>query len=68
MAKLTSINDFFCTCKLLFGKVKTFQYVGSLLKNQNYIYEEIKCKLNSGNSYYFSAFSTSVEEFENKNI
>ena len=28
--------------------------VGSLLKNQNYIQEEIKCRLKAGNSCYYS--------------
>jgi len=31
-------------------KLKTFKYLGSLLTNQNSIYEEIKCRLKSGNS------------------
>ena len=28
-----------------YEKVKTFKYLGSFLANQNYIQEEIKCKL-----------------------
>jgi hypothetical protein len=28
----------------LYEKVKTVKYVGSLLPNQNFIYEEIKCR------------------------
>jgi len=28
-----------------YGKVKTFKYLGTLLTNQNYIQEEIKCRL-----------------------
>ena len=37
-----------------YEKVKTFKYLGSLLKNQNSIHEEIKCRLKAGNSYYYS--------------
>jgi hypothetical protein len=32
-----------------FESVATFKYVGMILKNQNYIYDEIKSRLNSGN-------------------
>ena len=34
----------------LYGKVKTFNYLESLLTNQNSIHEETKCRLKSGNS------------------
>ena len=37
-----------------YEKVKTFKYLGSLLKNQNSIHEEIKCRLKAGNSCYYS--------------
>ena len=37
-----------------YEKVKTFEYLGSLLTNQNSIQEEINCKLKTGNSRYFS--------------
>ena len=37
-----------------YEKVKTFKYLGSLLTNQNYIQEEIKCRLKVGNSCYYS--------------
>ena len=32
-----------------YEKVKTFKYLGSLLTNQNYIQDEIKCRLKAGN-------------------
>jgi len=32
--------------------VKEFKYVVTTLKNQNYIHEEIKSRLNSGNTCY----------------
>ena len=37
-----------------YEKVKTFKYLGSLLTNQNFIQEEIKCRLKAGNSCYYS--------------
>ena len=37
-----------------YEKVKTFKCLGSLVANQNYIQEEIKCKLKVGNSCYYS--------------
>jgi hypothetical protein len=37
-----------------YEKVKTFKYLGSLLTNQNYIQDEIKCRLKAGNSCYYS--------------
>jgi hypothetical protein len=33
-----------------YEKVNTFQSLGSLLKNQNYIHEEIQRRLKAGNS------------------
>ena len=35
--------------------VKTFKYLGSLVTNQKGIQEEIKCRLEAGNSCYYSA-------------
>ena len=37
-----------------YEKVQTFKYLGSLLTNQNFIQEEIKCRLKEGNSCYYS--------------
>ena len=45
---------------------KTFEYIGSLLTNQNSIPEEIKHRLKAGNSYYsiqtivFSIYKTII--------
>jgi hypothetical protein len=33
-----------------YGKVKSLKCLGSLVTNQNYIHEEIKCRLKAGNS------------------
>jgi len=37
-----------------FERVEEFKYLGTTLTNQNYIAEEIKSKLRSGNDYYHS--------------
>ena len=38
-----------------YKKVKTFKCLSFLLKNQNSIQKEIKCRLKAGNSCYYSA-------------
>ncbi len=38
-----------------FERVEEFKYLGTSLKHQNSIQEEIKSKLNSGNGCYYSA-------------
>ena len=55
-----------------YEKLKTFKYLGSLLTNQNYIHEEIKCRIKVRNSCYYSVQTlgvlsspTSLQEFEN---
>ena len=40
------------TDKSSFERAKDFKYCGRTLTNQNYIQEEIKRKLNSGNACY----------------
>ena len=37
-----------------YEKMKTFKYLGSLLRNQNSSQEEIKCRLKAENSCYYS--------------
>ena len=45
-------NEHIKICSNSYEKVKNFKCLGSLLANQNYIQEEIKCKLKAGNSCY----------------
>jgi len=48
--------------------VKTFKYLGSLLKNQNSIQEEIKYRLKAGNSCYYSVQTLLSYRLLSKNL
>jgi len=37
-----------------FERVEDFKYFGTTLKNQNYIQEEIKSRMKSGNAFFHS--------------
>ena len=47
-----------------YEKVKTFKYLGSLIKNKNSIHEEIKCRFKAENSCHYSLLFSRLE-FEN---
>ena len=49
-------------------KVETFKYLGSLLTNQSYIKEEIKCRLKAGNSCYYSVQTLLSSRLLSKNL
>jgi hypothetical protein len=49
-------------------KQKTFKYLGSLLTNQNYIQEEIKCRLKGGNSCCYSVQTLLSSRLPSKNL
>ena len=51
-----------------YEKVKTFNYLGSLLTNQNYIQEEIKCRLKARNSCYYSVQTLLSSRLLSKNL
>ena len=40
-----------------YEKVKTLKSLGSLLRNENFIQMEIKCRLKEGNKLYYSVLS-----------
>ena len=47
-------NEHIKTSSNSYEKVKTFKYLDSLLKNENSIQEEIKCRFKARNSCYYS--------------
>ena len=51
-----------------YEKVKNFKYLGSLLTNQKYIHEKIKCILKAGNSRYYSVQTLLSSRFLSKNL
>ena len=48
--------------------LKTFKYWRSLLTNENYILEEIKCRLKAGNSCYYSVQTLLSSRLLSKNL
>ena len=48
--------------------VRTFKCLGSLLRNQNSIHEEIKCRLKAGNSCYYSVQTLLSSRLLSKNL
>ena len=49
-------------------KVKTYNYLGSLLTNKNSIHEEIKCRLKTGNSCHYLVQTVSSSWLLSKNL
>jgi hypothetical protein len=50
------------------GSVEQFRYLGTTIKNQNLIQEEIKSKLNLGNASYHSIQNLLSSRLLSKNI
>jgi hypothetical protein len=48
------VNEHISTGSNSYEKMKTFKYLGSLVKNQNSIQDKIKCRLKAGTPYYYS--------------
>jgi hypothetical protein len=51
-----------------YEKAKSFKYLGSLVTNQNYIQEEIKCRLKVVNSCYYSVLTLLSSRLLSKNL
>jgi hypothetical protein len=51
-----------------YGKVKTFKYLGFLATNQNSIQDEIKPRLEAGNSCYYSVQTLLSFRLFSKNV
>jgi hypothetical protein len=47
-------NEHITVGSMSYERVKIFKYSGSLLTTHNSIYEEIKCRVKTGNSCYYS--------------
>jgi hypothetical protein len=48
--------------------VAQFKYLGTIVRNQSLIQEEIKRRLNSGNAYYLSAQNLLSSRLQAKNL
>jgi hypothetical protein len=51
-----------------YEKLKSINYLGSLVTNQNYIQNEIKCRLKEGNSCYYSVQTLLSPRLLSKNL
>ena len=61
-------NDHIPLGRNSYEKVKTFKYLGSLMTNQNSIQEKIKCRLQAGNSCYYSVQTLLSSRLLSKNL
>jgi hypothetical protein len=61
-------NVFIKTGNNSYEKVKTFDYLDSLLANKNYIYEKIKCIFKAGTLCYYSVQTLLSSRLFSKNL
>jgi hypothetical protein len=51
-----------------YERVKSFIYLGSLVTNKNSIWDEIKCIIKAGNSFYYSVQTLLSSRLLSKNL
>jgi UDP-galactopyranose mutase len=51
-----------------FEKVSKFRYLGATLTDQNFIHEEIRSRLNSGNACYYAVHNLSSSRLLSRNV
>ena len=61
------LNEHITVGRNSYEKEKTFKYLSYLLASQNSIQEEIKCKLERRNSFYYSVETLSYFQIRSKN-
>ena len=61
-------NEYIKIGSNIYEKMKTFKYLGPLLKNQNSIQEEIKWRLKAENSCYYSVQALLSSKLLSKNL
>jgi len=61
-------NIYIYTGNKSFERVEHFNYLGTSLTNQNSFHEEIKCRLQSGNTCYYVVQNLSSYSLLSKNI
>ena len=62
------VNEHIRICSKSYEKVKTFQFLGYLLTNQNSIQEDIKSRLKTGDSCYYSVQTLVSSRILSKNL
>ena len=61
-------NHNICIGNKSFERAEHFNYLGTSLMNQNSFHEEIKCRLQSGNTCYYLVQNLSSSSLLSKNI